>query len=160
MIGQTAEAIALSEQAFQEHLALGDDLGIAAPGTHLVNQQFAMAQAGRLDEADAQGRQWFEVAARGRIPLGVIWIGFHLARCAVQRGQPRTALDWTGRVQAAIDGSGLEGLRPATDAAAAIAYGMLGDAESSARCADRVDGGDDWIRLRRTPSCRSAGPGR
>ena len=139
MIGQTSEAYAISKQAFQDHLALGDDLGIAAPGTHLVNQQYALAQAGRLDEADAEGREWFDVAARGRIPLGVIWIGFHLARCAVQRGRPRTALEWTGRVQGAIDASGLEGLRPATDTAAAIAYALLGDAESSAQCAGRVE---------------------
>ncbi|HZB41889.1 MAG TPA: AAA family ATPase [Ilumatobacter sp.] len=140
MTGQTSEAIALSEQAFEEHLALGEDLGIAAPGTHLVNQQFAMSQAGRLDEADAKGRQWFEVAARSRIPLGVMWIGLHLARCAVLRGQPRSALEWARRVRSAIDTSGLEGLRPATDAAAAMAHGVLGDAESSARCADQVDG--------------------
>jgi DNA-binding CsgD family transcriptional regulator len=143
MMGRTSEAIALSEQAFQEHLALGDDLGIAAPGTHLVNQQFALAQAGRLDEADSKGREWFDVAARGRIPLGVIWIGFHIARHTIQRGQPRTALEWTQRVEKAIDSSGLEGLRPATDCVAAVAHGMLGDGESSARCADRAEAATD-----------------
>ena len=102
MIGQTAEAIAVSKQAFQDHLALGDDLGIAAPGTHLVNQQFALAQAGRLDEADAQGREWFDVAARGRMPLGVIWIGFHLARCAVLARSARNRAG-VGRARAGRD---------------------------------------------------------
>jgi len=143
MIGQTSEASALSAQAFKDHLALGDDLGIAAPGTHLVNQQYAMSQAGRLGEADAQGREWFDVAARGRIPLGVIWIGLHLARCAILRGRPRTALEWTGRVQTAIAASGLNGLRPATDAVTAIAFGMLGDADASESSADRADAATD-----------------
>ena len=138
-MGRTDEALELSMRAFKDHLALGDDLGIAAPGTHLVNQQYALAQAGRLEEADSQGRKWFDVAARGRIPLGVIWIGLHVARCAVLRGQPRTALEWAGRVQTAIDASGLTGLRPSTDAVTAMAFGMLGDADESASSAARLD---------------------
>ena len=118
-----------------------------------------MAQAGRLDEADAKGRQWFDVAARGRIPLGVIWIGFHLARCAVQRGRPRTALEWTGRVQAAIDASGLEGLRPATDAVAAVAHGMLGDAAASARRRGTGRRRDTRIRVHRPRTAARPGVG-
>jgi DNA-binding CsgD family transcriptional regulator len=138
-IGRTAEAIAVSEQAFRDHLALGDELGIASPGTHRVNLLFAMVQAGRLDEADAKGRAWFEAAARARMPLGVIWIGVHLARCALNRGQPATALEWSGRARKAIDASGLEGLRPAAYAVEAVAHGLLGDAIASADRADQVD---------------------
>jgi DNA-binding CsgD family transcriptional regulator/tetratricopeptide (TPR) repeat protein len=138
-IGRTTEAIAVSEQAYLDHLALGDELGIASPGTHRVNLLFAMIQAGRFDEADEKGRSWFEVAARARTPLGVIWIGVHLGRCALNRGRPVTALDWTDRVCTAIDASGLEGLRPAALAVQGVAHALLGDVAASAASADRVE---------------------
>lgn len=139
MIGRTAEAIALSGQAYDDHLALGDELGIASPGTHRVNLLFALIQAGRLDEADARGREWFDIAVRSRAPLGVIWIGVHLARCALTQGRPATALEWTSKVCAAIDASGFEGLRPAAYAVEAVAHGLLGDAAASAARADQVE---------------------
>jgi DNA-binding CsgD family transcriptional regulator len=138
-IGRTTEAVDVSERAFLDHLALGDELGIAAPGTHRVNLLFAMVEAGRLDEADESGRAWFEVAVRARAPLGVIWIGFHLARCALNRGQPATAIDWSTRVCTTIDASGFEGLRPAALAIQAVAHGLLGDIENSALLAARVE---------------------
>ena len=139
MVGRTAEAIALSEQAYDDHLALGDELGIASPGTHRVNLLSALIQAGRLDEADARGREWFEAAVRSKAPLGVIWIGVHLARCALTRGRPATALQWSGKVITAIDASGFEGLRPAAYAVEAMAHALLGDAAASAARADQVE---------------------
>ena len=139
MTGQTAEAIAVSERAYDDHLALGDELAIASPGTHRVNLLFALVQAGRLGEAESRGRRWFEVAARARMPLGVIWLSVHLARCALAQGRPATALRWSGRACTAIDASGLEGLRPAAYAIQAVAHGLLGDAVASAARADEVD---------------------
>ncbi|HET6951530.1 MAG TPA: AAA family ATPase [Acidimicrobiales bacterium] len=139
MMGRTAESVTVSRQAARDHRALGDELAIASPGTHRVNLLFAMVQAGRLDEADERGRGWFDVAAQARAPLGVIWIGLHLGRCALARGRPATALRWSARVCAAIDASGLEGLRPAALTVAAVGLGMLGDAAASAAHADQVD---------------------
>jgi len=139
MIGRTAEAIAVGQQAYDDHLALGDELAIASPGTHRVNLLFAMVQAGRLAEAEANGRAWWDVAARARMPLGVIWLGVHLARCALSQGLPETALGWTARVCTAINASGLEGLRPAAYAIEAVAHGLRGDAAASAARADEVD---------------------
>jgi ATP/maltotriose-dependent transcriptional regulator MalT len=139
MTGRTAEAVAESEQAYEDHLALGDELAIASPGTHRVNLLFALVQAGRLDEAEARGRSWFEVAARARMPLGVVWLSVHLARCALAQGRPTAALGWTARACTAIDASGLEGLRPATYAMQAVAHSLLGDAAASAARADEVD---------------------
>ena len=85
-------------------------------------------------------------AARGstsppaaRMPLGVIWLGVHLARCALAQGRPETALRWTARACTAIDASGFEGLRPAAYAIEAVAHGLLGDAAASAARADEVD---------------------
>ena len=139
MIGRTADAIAVGQRAYDDHLALGDELAIASPGTHRVNLLFAMVQAGRLAEAETNGRAWWDVAARARMPLGVIWLGVHLARGALSQGLPATALGWTARVCTAINASGLEGLRPAAYAIEAVAHGLRGDAAASAARADEVD---------------------
>ncbi len=139
MTGRTADAMALSEHTYDDHLALGDELAISNPGTHRVNLLFALVQAGRLDEAEARGRSWFEVAARARTPLGVAWLGVHLARCALAQGRPTTALGWTARARTAIDASRLEGLRPAAYAIEAVAHSLLGDAAASAARANDVD---------------------
>jgi DNA-binding CsgD family transcriptional regulator/tetratricopeptide (TPR) repeat protein len=138
-IGRTAEAISVSKQAYRDHLALGDELAISSPGTHRVNQIFALVQAGRLVEADEKGRAWFDVVERARNPLGVMWLGVHLARCALVQGRPVTVLRWTQRACTAIDSSGFEGLRPIVYSIEAVAYGLLGDRESSADRTDLVD---------------------
>jgi DNA-binding CsgD family transcriptional regulator/tetratricopeptide (TPR) repeat protein len=139
MTGQTAEAVAVAEQAYDDHVALGDELAIASPGTHRVNLLFALVQAGRLDEADEKGRSWFEVAVRARAPLGVIWLAVHLARGALTQGRPDTALRWSGRACSAIDASGVEGMRAAAYAIQAVAHSLLDDAAASAARADEVD---------------------
>jgi DNA-binding CsgD family transcriptional regulator len=139
MTGRTTEAIALSTQAFHDHLALGDELAIASPGTHRVNRLFALIQAGRLAEADQRGGAWFDAAARARMPLGVIWIGVHLARCALAQGRPVTAIRWSDRACTAIDASGFEGLRPAAYAVRAAAHGIRGEGPAALEQADRVD---------------------
>ena len=74
MLGRTAEALDISRRAYTEHLALGDELAIASPGTHRVSRLFALVQAGRLPEAEARGGRWFERAVTARTPLGVIWL--------------------------------------------------------------------------------------
>ena len=91
-------------------------------------------------------------------PLGVIWIGFHLARCALNRGQPANRYSiGARRVQAAIDASGFEGLRPAAPPIQAVAHGLLGDAANSARLAARVDASTARVRVHRPRA--SVGPG-
>ena len=138
-LGRTADAISVSKQAYRDHLALGDELAISSPGTHRVNQMFALVQAGRLVEADEKGRAWFDIVERARNPLGVMWLGVHLARCALIHGRPATALRWTQRASTAIDSSGFEGLRPVVYSIEAVAYGLLGDSDSSVARADLVD---------------------
>jgi DNA-binding CsgD family transcriptional regulator len=139
MTGQTAEAIAVGERAFEDHVALGDELAIASPGTHRVNMLFALVNAGRFEEADQLGRQWFEAAARSRTPLGIVWLGVHLARGALAQGRPVTALQWSGRAITAINTSRLEGLRPMAYAVQAVARSLLGEPAASADRAAELD---------------------
>ncbi len=138
-VGRTADAISVSRQAHRDHLALGDELAISSPGTHLVNRLFAMVHAGRLVEADEKGRGWFDAVARARNPLGVMWIGVHLARCALVQGRPATVLRWADRTSTAIDASRFEGLRPVVYSMEAVAHALLGDREASVVRADELD---------------------
>jgi DNA-binding CsgD family transcriptional regulator len=48
LTGQTAEALKVAEAGYADHLALGDELAIAHPAMHLVNQVFALAEANRF----------------------------------------------------------------------------------------------------------------
>ena len=139
MTGRTADAVALSEQAFEEHTSLSDEMAIVLPDVHRVSLLFALVHAGRLDEAEARGRVWFESEARTRLPIGASLLGLHLARCALAQGRPATALRWTARAGRHIDATRLEGLRPAAYAIEAVAHGLLGDAAASARRIDDVD---------------------
>ena len=48
---EAADAVTTAESGFAEHTALGDELAIAHPATHVINQVFALTEAGRLAEA-------------------------------------------------------------------------------------------------------------
>ena len=140
-IGRTAEAVTTSQRGFQEHLALGDELAIAPAGTHIVNQAWALVEAGRLAEADELGRTWLDRAARERRPLGVAWFGIHLARCAITQGRPSTARQLADRARAAAEAGGYDGLKPIAYSLLAMACGILGDAAASASHALKIDAG-------------------
>jgi hypothetical protein len=67
MTGRTAEAVRAAEAGYADHYALGDELAIAHPAMHIVNQVFALTEAGRLAEAELTGRQATDRNAKGRI---------------------------------------------------------------------------------------------
>ena len=140
MTGRTAEAWALSREAYRDHVALGNPLAVPSLGMHQVNELFALVQAGDLGEADERGRAWFEVALQARMPLEVMWLAVHLARCALVQGRAATARRWADRATTAIEAHRFEGLRPITAAFRAAAHGLLGDAAASAAAADEVEG--------------------
>jgi ATP/maltotriose-dependent transcriptional regulator MalT len=137
--GRTAEAIAVSSEGYEHHLGLGDELAIAPPGTHMVNQTWALVEAGRLAEAEALGHRWVDLAARVRMPLGVTWFCLHLARCALAQGKPATARQWGERATMNAEAWRFEGLRPMAYAVLAYAHALLGNATESAARAHRID---------------------
>src|SRR5262249_12401229 len=103
------------------------------------NQTWALVEAGRLSEAEALGRDWLELAAKGRMPLGVTWFCIHLARCALAQGRPATARQWGERACATAEAWGFKGLRPMAHAVSAVAHGLLGNVAASASSAAEID---------------------
>src|SRR5262249_8408078 len=67
LTGRTADAVKVAEAGYADHLALGDELAIAHPAMHLVNQVFALADARRVwgERGSAGG-----AGGRGPAPRG------------------------------------------------------------------------------------------
>jgi DNA-binding CsgD family transcriptional regulator len=89
--GRTADAVAMAEAGFTDHAALGDELAIAHPATHVVNQVFALTEAGRLAEAEQLARAGAEIVGSYRVPIAQIWFAANLGRVATLQGRIATA---------------------------------------------------------------------
>jgi len=125
--GRTLEGAAVADTGFAEHLQLGDELAIAHPGIHVVNQVFALADAGSFAAAERLGLAAAEVAAADRIPIAQIWFAINLGRIAGMAGRLAT-----GRSRY-LEGAGLAEVHgfagPQRMALGGVAYlaAMLGD---------------------------------
>ena len=84
--GRTAQAVGVAEAGYARHLALGDELAIAHPAMHLVNQAFALTEAGRLAEAGQLAREGAEIVAARRVPIAQIFFAVNLGRWPVGPG--------------------------------------------------------------------------
>jgi DNA-binding CsgD family transcriptional regulator len=89
--GRTTEAVDVAKAGFLDHTQLGDELAIAHPGTHIVNQVFSLTDAGRLAEADSLARLGSEVATNDHVPIAQIWFALNQARIALLQGKTATA---------------------------------------------------------------------
>lgn len=86
-IGQTDRAVEVAIAGFARHTAMDDPMALAHPGTHIVNQVFALVEAGRLDEADELAGLGYEVAVADAVPIAQIWFAIMLGKSAGLRGR-------------------------------------------------------------------------
>ena len=96
--GRTSRAVAIAEAGYTAHRALDDQLAIAHPATHIVNQMFAMTEAGQLSAAEQIGRAGAEIVAADRVPIAQVWFATNLARIAILQGRVATARRYFGPV--------------------------------------------------------------
>src|SRR5215475_7995434 len=89
--GWTAAAVKAAAVGYAEHLALGAELAIAHPAMHLVNQVFALAEAGRLADAEQLAKAGAEIVAGYRLPIAQIFFAANLGRVATLQGRLATA---------------------------------------------------------------------
>ena len=130
-VGRTAEAIAVAETGFAEHLGLDDEVAIAHPGTHVMNQVLALTDAGRLAEAEALAVAGHEVTVADRSIIGQIWFALNLGRIAVIQGRPATARRWYGEGVGLARSSGFDGPCRMGQAGLATAAGMSADRDAA-----------------------------
>jgi DNA-binding CsgD family transcriptional regulator len=130
--GRTAEAVGVAEAGFAEHLALGDELAIAHPATHLVNQVFALTEAGRLSEAERVARAGIELVASHRLPTAQVWFAANLGRVATLQGRMLTARRYFAEADGLAAASGFAGARRLALSGVALTHAMCGDGDAAA----------------------------
>jgi len=131
--GRTAEAVAVSEAGFADHAALGDELAIAHPATHIVNQVFALTEAGRLAEAEQMARVGAETVASYRVPIAQIWFAANLGRVAILQGRVATARRYYAEAAGLAQAHRFAGPRRLALSGLALAHAMLGEADAAGR---------------------------
>lgn len=94
LVGRPEEAIDVAKVGFADHLALAQPVGLAHPGTHVVNQAFGLIEAGRLEEARELSLAGYDVAVSDRIPVAQIWFAIMLGKVDLLRGRILDSRDW------------------------------------------------------------------
>ncbi|HWJ96621.1 MAG TPA: AAA family ATPase, partial [Acidimicrobiales bacterium] len=135
-VGQTARAVEVAVDGFAAHRAMDDPLALAHPGTHLVNQVFAMVEAGRLDEADALAGLGYEVAVADAVPIAQIWFAVMLGKSSGLRGRMDESLRWYQEGASTARLHGFRGPLSGALAGLAVATANLGRAAASAAAID------------------------
>jgi DNA-binding CsgD family transcriptional regulator len=131
--GRTAEAVALAQASYADHVALGDELAIAHPATHIVNQVFALTEAGRLAEAEQLARAGADAVATHRVPIAQIWFAANLGRVATLRGRLATARRYYAEAAGLAQVHRFAGPRCMALSGLALAHAMLGEPAAAAQ---------------------------
>jgi DNA-binding CsgD family transcriptional regulator len=131
--GRTAEAVGVAEAGFADHVALGDELAIAHPAMHIVNQVFALTEAGRLAEAEQLARAGAEIVASQRVPIAQIWFAANLGRVATLQGRVAAARRYYAEAAGLAEASRFAGPRRVALSGLALAHAMLGEADAAAQ---------------------------
>ena len=131
--GRTAEAVALAQAGYADHVALGDEPGIAHPAMHVVNQVFALAEAGRLAEAEQVARAGAEIVAAQRVPIAQIWFAVNFGRVAILQGRVVTARRFYAEAAGLCQSSRFAGSRRVALSGLALAHAMLGETDPATR---------------------------
>jgi len=129
--GRTAEAVTAAEAGFTDHVALGDELAIAHPATHIVSQVFALTEAGRLAEAEQLARAGADIVASHRVPIAQIWFAANLGRVAILQGRVATARRYFAEAAGLAEASRFAGPRFMALSGLALAHAMLGEAAAA-----------------------------
>jgi hypothetical protein len=131
--GRTAEAVSVAEAGYADHVALGDELAIAHPAMHIVNQVFALTEAGRLAEAEQLARAGAEIVASTRVPIAQIFFAANLGRVATLQGRLATARRYYAGAAGLAEASRFAGPRRLALSGLALAHAMRGEADAAAQ---------------------------
>jgi DNA-binding CsgD family transcriptional regulator len=125
--GRSETAVTVARRGFADHMALGDQLAIAHPATHVMSQVYALQEAGRIGEATELATTWYGIASRDRSPIGRIWFSVNLGRCAMLAGRPETGRRWLTEAGALCREYGWQAPHRLALSALAIVTAWLGD---------------------------------
>jgi DNA-binding CsgD family transcriptional regulator len=141
LTGRTAEALKVAEAGYADHVALGDELAIAHPAMHLVNQVFALAEAGRLADAGQLAQAGTEIVASHRVPIAQIFFAVSLGRVATLQGLLATARRYYAEAAGLAEANRFAGPRRLALSGLALACAMLGDTDAAVQALVERDTG-------------------
>ena len=139
--GRTAEAVKAAQAGYADHRALDEELAIAHPAMHLVNQVFALAEAGRLAEAEQLARAGAEIVAAQRVPIAQIFFAANLGRVAALQGRAATAGRYWAEAAGLATAHRFAGPRRLALSGLALAHAMAGDPGAAAQALAERDTG-------------------
>jgi DNA-binding CsgD family transcriptional regulator len=139
--GRTAEAFRVAESGYADHVTLGDELAIAHPAMHIVNQVFALAEAGRLAEAEQLARTGAEIVAPHRVPIAQIFFASSQGRVAILQGRLANARRFYAEAVGLAEASLFAGPRRLVLSGLALVDALLGEADAAARVLAERDAG-------------------
>jgi DNA-binding CsgD family transcriptional regulator/DNA-binding transcriptional ArsR family regulator len=140
VVGRTLAAVAVAETGFADHVSLGEELAIAHPGTHIVNQVFALADCGRLADAERLALAAAEIAAKDRVPIAQIWFAINLGRIAALQGRLLTGRNRFVEGAGLAEVHGFAGPQRMALSGVACLSAMLGDLATARDALARRDG--------------------
>jgi len=144
LVGRTAEAIRAAETGFADHVALGDELAIAHPAMHVVNQVFALTEAGRLAEAEQLVRAGADTVASHRVPIAQIFFAANRGRVAILQGRIATARRYYAEAAGLAEANRFAGPRWLALSGLALACATLGDAPAAAQALEERGAGPSF----------------
>jgi DNA-binding CsgD family transcriptional regulator len=132
-MGRTGEAVSVAQIGFADHAVLGDEPAVAHPATHVMNQAYALAEAGRLAEAERLILAGADVVASYRVPIAQFWFALMLGRVSMLQGRLTTARRYFAEAAGLAEAHFFAGPRRLALAGLAMTLAMLGDADSADR---------------------------
>lgn len=93
-VGRPAEALAITDRAFNAHLAMGNQLNLFQAGLLLVGRIVALTELGRLAEAEELGRMGHDRAVAAADKAAQAFFALVLARTELVRGRVQSAANW------------------------------------------------------------------
>ena len=139
LVGRTAEAIEVAEKSFITHLAIADPMALAHPGSHILNQVYALTEAARFEEAEDLAAAGYDVAVADNVPIAQIWFAVVVARSQALRGRLADADRWYQEGASTARLHGFRGPLRLALAGQAWTQGSLGEAGGAAACVAEAD---------------------
>jgi DNA-binding NarL/FixJ family response regulator len=135
-VGRTTDALVIAHAGFEAHGALGDVVAMAHPGTHVIAQVVALAEAGSLAEAGALAQFVYDVGVADNVALPRMWGSLNLGRVALLMGRPVSARRWL--MECAALARPFRPIRRLALSGLAIALSMTGDAAAAQEAATEL----------------------
>jgi DNA-binding CsgD family transcriptional regulator/type II secretory pathway predicted ATPase ExeA len=132
--GRTAEAIEVAEKSFALHLGITEPMALAHPGSHIINQVYALLEAARLGEAEELSAAGYDVAVADNVPIAQIWFALVIGRAQALRGRFTEAVRWYQEGASTARLHGFHGPLRLALAGQAWTDASVGDKVSAAAC--------------------------